>query len=123
MPCTVAGHVPLPMGFPRQEYWSGLPFPSPEDLPSTGIKLHLLHWQVESLLLSHREAAEAPHRPLKSEAVGVYQGISIYKAFRVISVYRQSWKPEEEMIILKQRPDMGLTRASGHLYGPLENCP
>ena len=26
---TVAGQVPLPMGFPRQEYWSGLPFPSP----------------------------------------------------------------------------------------------
>ena len=26
------------MGFPRQEYWSGLPFPSPEDLPSPGIK-------------------------------------------------------------------------------------
>ena len=27
----------LPMGFPRQEYWSGLPFPSPGDLPSPGI--------------------------------------------------------------------------------------
>ena len=26
------------MGFSRQEYWSGLPFPSPEDLPDTGIK-------------------------------------------------------------------------------------
>jgi len=26
------------MGFPRQEYWSGLPFPSPEDLSSAGIK-------------------------------------------------------------------------------------
>ena len=29
----------LSMGFPRQEYWSGLPFPSPEDLPNPGIKL------------------------------------------------------------------------------------
>jgi len=27
------------MGFPRQEYWSGLPFSSPEDLPNPGIKL------------------------------------------------------------------------------------
>jgi len=26
------------MGFPRQEYWSGLPFPSPGDLPDSGIK-------------------------------------------------------------------------------------
>ena len=30
---TVAHQVPLSMGFPRQEYWSGLPFPSPGDLP------------------------------------------------------------------------------------------
>ena len=32
-PWTVAYHAPLSMGFSRQEYWSGLPFPSPEDLP------------------------------------------------------------------------------------------
>ena len=32
-PWTVARQVPLSMGFPRQEYWSGLPFPSPGDLP------------------------------------------------------------------------------------------
>ena len=32
-PWTVAHWVPLFMGFPRQEYWSGLPFPSPGDLP------------------------------------------------------------------------------------------
>jgi len=31
--------APLSMGFPRQEYWSGLPFASPGDLPNTGIKL------------------------------------------------------------------------------------
>ena len=30
--------APLPMEFPRQEYWSGLPFPSPGDLPDPGIK-------------------------------------------------------------------------------------
>ena len=29
--------MPLSMGFPRQEYWSGLPFPSPGDLPDPGI--------------------------------------------------------------------------------------
>ena len=33
-PCTVAVQAPLSMGFPRQEYWSGLPFPSPGDLPN-----------------------------------------------------------------------------------------
>ena len=37
-PWTVAYQAPLSMGFSRQEYWSGLPFPSPGDLPDLGIK-------------------------------------------------------------------------------------
>ena len=36
IPWTVACQVSLSMGFPRQENWSGLPFPSPEDLPILG---------------------------------------------------------------------------------------
>ena len=35
---TVALQTPLFMGFPRQEYWSGLSFPSPGDLPDPGIE-------------------------------------------------------------------------------------
>ena len=35
---TVARQAPLSMGFTRQEYWSGLPFPSPGDIPNPGIK-------------------------------------------------------------------------------------
>ena len=35
---TVALQAPLSMGFSRQEYWSGLPFPPPGDLPDSGIK-------------------------------------------------------------------------------------
>ena len=37
-PRTVACQAPLSMGFLRQEYWSRLPFPSPGDLPDSGIK-------------------------------------------------------------------------------------
>ena len=37
-PWTVAHQDPLSMGFPRQKYWSGLPFPSPGNLPNPGIK-------------------------------------------------------------------------------------
>ena len=37
-PWTVFHQFPLFMGFPRQEYWSGLPFPSPGDLPNPGIR-------------------------------------------------------------------------------------
>ena len=36
-PWTVALQAPLPMGFPRQEHWSGLPFPTPGDLPTQGL--------------------------------------------------------------------------------------
>ena len=37
-PWTAAHQAPLSMGFPSQEYWSGLPFPSPVNLPDPGIK-------------------------------------------------------------------------------------
>ena len=37
-PWTVAHQSPLSMGFSRQEYWSGLPFPSPGDFPNPGIE-------------------------------------------------------------------------------------
>ena len=37
-PWTVAHQAPQSMGFSRQEYWSGLPFPSPGDLPNQGIE-------------------------------------------------------------------------------------
>ena len=53
-PRTVAHQVPLSMGFPRQEYWSGLPFPSSEDFPDLGIKPASLTLQVVALLLSHQ---------------------------------------------------------------------
>ena len=37
-PCTVAHQAPLSMEFSRQDYWSGLPFPFPGDLPGPGIE-------------------------------------------------------------------------------------
>ena len=52
-PWTVACQAPLSMGFPRQEYWRGLPFPPPGNLPDPGINSRLLHWQADSLPLSH----------------------------------------------------------------------
>ena len=39
---TVARQAPLSMGFSRNEYWSGLPFPSPEDIAGPGIELSSL---------------------------------------------------------------------------------
>ena len=56
---TVAYQAPLPMGFSRQEYWSGLPCPPPGDLPNPGAILTSLAapaLQAVSLLLSHQES-------------------------------------------------------------------
>ena len=49
-PWTVTCQAPLSMGFSRQEYWSGLPFPSPGDLPNPGIKPRSPASQADSLL-------------------------------------------------------------------------
>ena len=46
---TAAHQAPLSMGFSRQEYWSGLPFPSPGDLPDPGIKPESPVLQADSL--------------------------------------------------------------------------
>ena len=46
---TVARQAPLSMGFSRQEYWSGLPFPSPGDLSSPGIEPTSPAFQADSL--------------------------------------------------------------------------
>ena len=53
---TITRQAPLSLGFSRQEYWSGLPFPSPGIFLTQGSNpslLCLLHWQVGSLLLRH----------------------------------------------------------------------
>ena len=49
--------APLSMGFSRQDYWSKLPFPSPEDLPNSGIKSRSPALQADSLPL------EIPRKP------------------------------------------------------------
>ena len=53
IPWTVAYQAPPSMEFSRQEYWRGLPFPSPEDLPKPGIKPGLTHCRQTLYHLSH----------------------------------------------------------------------
>ena len=48
-PWTVAYEAPLSMEFSRQEYWSGLPYPSPGDLPNPGIEPSSPAWQADAL--------------------------------------------------------------------------
>jgi len=60
-PWTVAHQAPLSMEFSRQEYWSGLPFPSPEDLPNPGIKPRSPALQADSLPLYNLRNPIRPH--------------------------------------------------------------
>ena len=48
----------LSMGFPRREYWSGLPLPSPGDLPNPGVEPMSPAWQADSLWLSDQGSAK-----------------------------------------------------------------
>ena len=48
-PWTIACQAPPSMGFPREEYWNGLPFPSPGDLPDPGIEPGCPALQADSL--------------------------------------------------------------------------
>ena len=47
----IARQAPLSMGSSRQEYWSGLPFPSPGDLPDPGIESGSLTLQADSIIV------------------------------------------------------------------------
>ena len=61
-PWTVAHQAPLSMGFSKQEYWSGLPFPPPGDLPDTRIEAGSPTLQVDSF---------PTEPPGKSKSIGI----------------------------------------------------
>ena len=65
---TAALQAPLSIAFPRQEYWSELPFPSSRDFPDPGVKLGSPTLQIDSLL------SEPPGKP-KLEAITLIWGV------------------------------------------------
>ena len=65
-PWTVAHQAPLSIGFSRQEYWSGLPFPSPEDLPVPGIEPRSPSLQADAL------TSEPLGKPLSKTVTNIF---------------------------------------------------
>ena len=78
-PWTVARQAPLPMGFSRQEYWSGLPFPLQGIFPTQALNLHLLHWQADFFL---------PRSPQGSPSIYLHVCIYRYVYVSVSCVWR-----------------------------------
>ena len=81
---TVAHQVPPSMGFSRQEYWSGLPFPSPGDLPDPGIKPRSPSLQADAL------TSEPPGKPCQNAVTVLLlfstEGDSRCEAFKSLPV-------------------------------------
>ena len=80
-PWTLARQVPLSMGFSRQEYWSGLPFPSPGDLPDPGTEPRSLHCGQTLYCLSQQGSPSQAEGPanvktlLEEWATGMWPGM------------------------------------------------
>ena len=93
---TVAGQAPLSMGFSWQEYWSGLSFPPPWDLPDPRIKpclLKLLHWLMESLLLSHLGSPKLLHKSVLIWSEDIWRAESLASVSHNLE-FRQGQVPD-----------------------------
>ena len=103
-PWSLACQVPPSMGFSRQEYWSGLPFPSPGDLPDPGIKPRSPTLQADALIsmmrLCNRIWQELP-------------APSIQGQLQILLGPRQAtWREQTD----GQNPEAWMSRNLGHYF-------
>ena len=92
-PWTVTYQAPPSMGFSRQEYWSGLPFPSPGDLPNPGIEPGAPALQADAL------TSEPPGKPFMTEG-------SPHKGSRVGGFYRPANAKRHPTSLRGEGPEM-----------------
>ena len=83
-PWTVAHQTSLSVEFPRQEYWSGLPFPSPGDLPDPGIQPGPLALQADSL------PSEPPGKPIYLLYLLIFSYLS-YQTVKRLPTMQETW--------------------------------
>ena len=82
---TAAHQVPQSMGFSRQEYWNGLPFPSPEDLPDPGIEPGSPALKADAL------TSEPPGKPYELLGNSNYYIKTVLSSFIYICWYLPAW--------------------------------
>ena len=95
-PWTIAHQAPLSMEFSRQEYWSGLPFPSPGDLLNPGIDPGLPYCRQILDCLNH-QGSPFSDKVMKYMYIKIYIGIYIYPAKTAFNSNQHSW----DLILLK----------------------
>ena len=89
-PWTVAHQAPLSTGFPRQENWSRLPFPSPGDLPEPGIE------PVSPAVAGRFFTPESPRLPFNYEPLHIEEGLSTWLTFHWCSLAPSLWTADQE---------------------------
>ena len=106
IPWTVAYQAPSSMEFSRQEYWSGLPFPSPGDLPDPGIEPGSPALQADTL------PSEAPGKPFFPE-----KSLKEW-VLRKCSKIRNNLPPEQAVCLLTLLKDSVSLKSKGLLCSP-----
>ena len=84
-PWTTAYQAPLSMEFSRQQYWSGLPFPSPGDLPKPGIEPGSPALQTDTL---PSEPPTGPQRKGKNQSEKIYENIISKNFLKSVKMYQ-----------------------------------
>ena len=79
-PWTVAYQASTSMDFSKQEYWNGLPFPSPGDLPDPAIEPGSLALQADALLSEPSGKHDLPRQCIKGRDITLLTKVCIVKA-------------------------------------------
>ena len=121
---TQRSHAPLSMEFSRQEHWSGLPFPSPRDLPDPGIEPQSPALQAHSLPTEPPGKRRSFDVLLKAvPAVECLGGLQVYRGCRgdaasiSMGAQRAPWEPSTSPSPLRWRK-----MASTQYQGQLQQC-
>ena len=104
VPWVVAHQIPPSMGFSRQEYWSGLPFPSPGDLPDAGIEPRSPALQADAL----------PSEPPGKLSLSIYMYIHIH--FQILFHYGLSQDIEYSSLWYTVGPCLSILNVTVCIY-------
>ena len=116
---TVAHQVPLSMKFSRQEYWSGLPIPSPGDLPDTGIEPWSPAWAGKFL------STEPPGKPInqyKNLKNCCYLANKSQRCTSAISLQLNSSSPQSKLVLQRTEPSCPEAEGLIECGPPLSSC-